>query len=148
MPASLSVVMRRFSFVRETGVNAGYWVNFFQRFCQGVVGDSWCADIESVCENIAYGKNITPRSGSCQVKLDYCKAHQLVVDEPQMDDICFHVNEVGHAHHIAIVTNPYPDLMTIAGNTSEDGKSSNGTGVFEHKNTMPRKNLVFARLPK
>lgn len=148
--ASLSVVARRLSFIRETdGANAGSWVSFLQRFCDGVEGDSWCADFESVVENVAYkGKAPTPRTGNCQAKLDYCMKQGWTVADPQVDDLFFYVTEEGHAHHIGIVTVPYPSLAGIAGNTSQDGASSNGDGVYEHPLTVPRTHVVFVRLPK
>jgi hypothetical protein len=147
MPASLSAVARRFDFVRETdGPNAGAFVEFFQRFCDGVVGDSWCADFASVVEAIAYhGHTQSPRTGSCQTKLDYCRAQGWVVRGPAVDDLCFSVTATGHAHHVAIVTATAP-LTTIAGNTSATGASSNGDGVYEHPVSADDK--VFVRLPQ
>ncbi len=149
MSASLSVVARRLDFIRETdGPNAGSWVSFLQRFCDGVEGDSWCSDFLSVVENVAYkGHAPLPRSGVCQVKLDYAKKKGWVVAEPQVDDVFFYVNDAGHAHHTGVVTAPYPALAGIAGNTSEDGTSDNGTGVFEHPLNVARAHIVFVRLP-
>lgn len=150
MPASLSAVARRFSFVRETlGANVGYFVSLFQRFAGGVSGEPWCADFESFIEDIAYmGKAPLPKTGSCQVKLDYARRKGWVVEEPQVDDLFFYVTDAGHAHHVGIVTNPYPRLAGIAGNTSEDGTSSNGDGVHEHALSVPRSRVVFVRLPR
>jgi hypothetical protein len=148
MAASLSVVFRRFSFVSEIGNNAGAWVQFFQRFCYGKIGDSWCADIESMVEDIAYyGRAPTPRSGSCQVKYTFCKNKGWLVTEPEVDDLFFFVND-GHAHHIGVVTYKNP-LMGIAGNTNRTGDDDNGQGVHEHKIVPPKNNIVvYARLPK
>lgn len=146
-PASLSVVARRFEFVRETqGANAGYWVNLFQRFAGGQEGDSWCCDFVSFVEDVAYkGDSPSKRTGSCQEKLDHARAHGWEVQTPLTDDLCFSVNGAGHAHHVAIIT-AGPHLSAIAGNTSEDGVSSDGTGVFEH--LINPANKVFVRLPK
>lgn len=148
--ASLSIVARRLSFIRETdGANAGSWVNFLQRQCDGVEGDSWCADFQSVVEDVAYkGKRCLPKTGNCQAKLEYAMKKGWVVAEPQVDDVFFYVNDSGHAHHIGIVTAPYPNLAGIAGNTSADGTSSNGDGVYEHALTVSRAHVVFVRLPK
>jgi hypothetical protein len=151
MSASLSVIARRLSFIRETdGPNAGSWVNWLQRHGgDGVEGDSWCADFESVIEDIAYkGKAPLPRTGSCQTKLEYAMKKGWVVAEPQVDDVFFYVNDAGHAHHIGIVTAPYPKLAGIAGNTSADGASSNGDGVWEHELNVSRAHIVFVRLPQ
>lgn len=144
MPASLSVIARRFSFVREVGgANVGSWVQWFQKMAGGVAGESWCADFESLCEDVAFGKHVTPNTGSCQTKLDYCRAHSLVVPTPAVDDLYFYVNANGHAHHIGVVSGLSP-LTGIAGNTSEDGASSNGDGVWEH--AINPASCVFARL--
>lgn len=145
MSASLSAIARRFAFVRETeGPNRGRWVEFFLRFTGNDPGDSWCASFESVCEDIAYGKAVTPRSASCQEKLDWAVRKGRVVREPAPDDLCFSINAQGRAHHIAIVTDTSP-LTAIAGNTSEDGTSDNGTGVYEHE--ISRTGKIFVRLP-
>lgn len=148
MSASLSVVARRLDFIREIGgANKGYWVNFLQRHCDGVEGDSWCADFVSLVEDIAYkGKAPTPRSGSCQTKLDFCRKQGWIVEKPKIDDLYFFVDGNNHAHHIGIIT-ATDTLKGIAGNTSEDGTSSNGDGVYEHRLNVNPKNIVFARLP-
>ncbi len=53
----------------------------------------------------------------------------------------------GRAHHVGIVTVLDP-LTSIAGNTSEDGLSSEGTGVFEHALHVAPSRIAFVRLPK
>jgi hypothetical protein len=145
---SLTIIARRLDFIREVGgPNCGLWVNFVIREGgDGVPGDSWCCDFASLVERIAYdNKAISPRTGSCQTKLDYCRKKGWVVKTPQVDDLCFTVNSAGHAHHIGIVTAVNP-LVTIAGNTSKDGTSDNGDGVYEHPVSVAGK--VFVRLPK
>lgn len=148
-PSSLSAIARRYLFVRETdGPNSGAWVSAFQRFAGGLDGDSWCADFVSFVEDVAYrGKVMTRRTGSCQLKLAYARVRGFVVDAPAVDDLYFFVNESGLAHHVGIVTSVAP-LTGIAGNTSEDGLSANGTGVFEHALTVAPNRIVFVRLPK
>lgn len=137
--------MRRLLFVRETnGANAGAWVQFFQRFCGGKVGDSWCADILSFCLAVCYyGKSPIVRSGSTVELLDDCRRKGYIVATPQPEDLCFSVDATGHPHHVAVVTVASP-LTTIAGNTSVDGLSSNGDGQYEHP---VHGRFVFARLP-
>ncbi len=98
-------------------------------------------------EDIAYkGKIVTPRTGSTDVKLQSCRQHGLIVTAPQLDDLFFFVNPRGQAHHIGIVSGLNP-LIGISGNTSPDGLSSNGTGVFTHALSL-NASTVFARLPK
>lgn len=150
-PASLVTIAKHLDFIRETqGPNKGFWVEFLQRFCDGVPGDSWCADFESLVEAVAYkGHNPTPRTGATTTKLTYCKKKGWIVTHPQVDDIYFYVYDDGiTAHHIGIVSSIIGDTVTgIAGNTSSDGRSSNGDGVYDH--AIPTgKNTVFARLPK
>ena len=151
MPASLTAVARHLLFVREaTGPNRGAWVEFFQRFSGGVPGDSWCADFVSFVLDVAYhGKAPIVKTGSTQVMLSHARAAGWVVDTPQIDDLYFFVHPDGTPHHVGIVTlvgaPGQTAVLGIAGNTSEDGTSSNGTGVFEHRIVVA--NVVFVRLP-
>lgn len=148
-PASLSAVARRFLFVREIeGPNRGAWVSFFQRFCGGKDGDSWCSDFSSVVCDIAYhGRPPIRKSGSSNARLVEARAKGFVVSTPQVDDLFFFVDASGRAHHEGIVTAIGP-LEGIAGNTSPDGLSSNGTGVFEHVLNVPASRIVFVRFPR
>lgn len=145
MMASLSVVARRLAFIRETdGPNRGAWVSWLQRFCGGKDGDPWCADFVSFVEDVAtHGHPLSKRTGSCPDKLTSVK--DRVVAQPQIDDIYFFIDATGFAHHVGIVTGTNP-LTGIAGNTSEDGLSNNGTGVFEHALTVDPARIVFVRL--
>jgi hypothetical protein len=148
MKASLSVVARRLNFIRETdGPNAGAWVEFLQRFAGGKIGDSWCADFVSVVLDVAYhGNSPLPRTGWCPSMWQQAVNKGYVTTAPQVDDLFFYLNADGLAHHIGIVTAVAP-LAGIAGNTSEDGRSSNGTGVFEHALAVDPKLIKFVRLP-
>lgn len=148
--ASLTTVARHFDFVRETeGPNRGAWVSFMQRFCNGAVGDSWCADFVSLVEDIAYhGKPMTPRTGSSHDKYHYCAERLWLVAEPRRDDLFFYINDEGRAHHIGIITGRAQTgvVLAIAGNTSMDGKNVNGDGVYEHA-IIVGPHVKFARLP-
>lgn len=146
--ASLTAVARHLNFVRETlGTNLGAWVQKFQRETGGVPGESWCADFLYFVEDTAsFGQPRLPKTGSCQEMLDASRQKGYEVPTPQQDDVFFRVNKQGHAHHCGIVTGISPNLTGIAGNTSEDGLSDNGTGVFEH--SISPNNIVFVRLPK
>jgi hypothetical protein len=148
MKASLTTCARRLNYIRETdGQNLGAWVEFLQRFCGGVPGDSWCADFVSVILDVAYhGHSPLPKTGACQPILNAGRAKGWEVHTPQADDLFFYVDDAGNAHHIGIVTGVSP-LVGIAGNTSEDGLSSNGTGVFEHALAVNPKHITFLRLP-
>lgn len=149
MAASLTAVARHLGFVRETeGPNAGAWVEFIQRFGGGAVGQSWCAYFVSLVLDIAYhGRSPLKRSGVCADLLAAASARGWVVSTPVVDDLFFYLTADGHAHHIGIVTAPSP-LTGIAGNTSEDGTSANGTGVFEHALSVDPSHIAFVRLPR
>lgn len=149
--ASPTTIARRFSFARETdGPNDGTWVSFFQRFTGNRPGDSWCASFVSVVLDICY-RGISPlhRTASAQALLDEATRKGLVAlaaGAPQPDDLFFYVNVAGMAHHVGFVTQvSAAGVVGIAGNTSADGMSSNGTGVFEH---VVAPGAVFARLPR
>lgn len=139
-----SEIAQQFRFIRETlGSNRGVWVEAFQRIGDGKPGDSWCADFVSGVLWICYqGPFPIPRTSNCDVMWGI--AQQYEVATPAPDDLFFRVKG-SDAHHVGIVTSAAP-LRGIAGNTSEDGKSSNGTGVFEHGlSTSPETH--FVRLP-
>ncbi len=147
MPASLTAVARHLSFIRETeGPNRGAWVSMLQRFCFGNEGDAWCADFVSFVLDVAYhGKAPIRRTGSSQAMLDAAKTKGAIVQQPNPDDLFFYVNAAGVAHHVGIVTGAFP-TTGIAGNTSVDGSSDNGTGVFEHPISVDPMRVVFVRL--
>lgn len=145
---SLTVLARRLSFIRETeGPNRGAWVSMLQRFSNGQDGDSWCAAFVSFVLDVAYhGRPPFPRTESTGIMLsDAKRTGAQVVIEPQRDDLYFYINPVGIPHHVGIVTSSDP-LMGIAGNTSEDGSSDNGTGVFEHAISSSTARVIFIRL--
>ncbi len=149
MTHSLTVIARRLNFIRETeGPNRGAWVSMLQRFCDGHDGDSWCSDFASfVCDVAYHGKPPIGKSGGSNVRLSQARMKGFVVMEPAVDDLYFFVTAAGHAHHEGIVTDVEP-LAGIAGNTSEDGLSSNGVGVFEHGLAVSPTRIVFVRLPR
>lgn len=151
MQYSPSMVARMFRFVREAAEqNTGLRVEAIQRWSTGSKGDSWCCEFATMVLDICYqGDAPVGRTGVCQDVYDLAQKNGWVVTEPKVDDLFFYVNDAGHAHHIGIVTGVegwHADsrLSGIAGNTSEDGTSSNGNGVYEH----PVKARVFARLPR
>jgi hypothetical protein len=148
MTASLSAVARHLNFVRETGgPNRGAWVSMFQRFSGGQDGEAWCSDFVSFVEDIAYwGRSPLRRTGSSDAKLNDARYKGFIVAAPKVDDLYFFITDAGHAHHVGIVTAVSP-LAGIAGNTSPDGTSPEGTGVFEHALTVDPKHVVFVRLP-
>jgi hypothetical protein len=127
-------VARLFLFVREVAgkQNFGQRVEGIQKWCGGKAGDSYCCYFATLVLDICFqGNSPIPREGSCQVVYELAQQKGWVTSTPSVGDLFLYVDANGHAHHIGIVTSVAP-LDGIAGNTSEDGKSSNGTGVFEH----------------
>lgn len=143
---------RRFLFVREIGgANRGIWVEIFQSFTGGQDGDSWCADAVCFILAIMYGGYLNmpiPRTGSCAVIYAHATSEGWIVATPQLGDLYFYVDAYDHAHHIGLVSVLTP-LTGIAGNTSPDGTSSNGTGMFEHTLVPPKTGrIAYARYPR
>lgn len=128
-------IARLFSFVREAqslGQNRGQRVEAIQKWSGGQAGDSWCCQFATMVLDIAYqGDAPIPRLGACQAVYDLAKRRGMVRSEGKPGDLFLYVDRNDHAHHIGIVTDAAP-LTGIAGNTSEDGRSSNGDGVYEH----------------
>lgn len=140
---------RLFRFVRETqGPNRGIWVGLFQQYTGNSGGDSWCCSFVSFLLSILYqGASPLTKTASCATMLAQARQKGYALPAgatPEAGDLYFYLNDAGHAHHIGIVTDAQP-LTGIAGNTSPDGRSDNGTGVFEHGIGSTR--TAFVRLP-
>jgi hypothetical protein len=145
--ASRIAIARRLLFVRETeGQNSGKWVGFFQRYSGGQDGDAWCSDFISFVMDVdERGATTYPRTGSTKQLLAAARHKGLVIDAPEIGCLFFYVYETTREpHHVGIVTSVDP-LIGLAGNTSQSGVSSEGTGVFEH--AISTTNTVFARVP-
>lgn len=142
----LVMLARLFRFVRETqGANRGVWVGLFQRYTGNLAGESWCCSFVSFLLSIAYqGASPLLKTASCATMLTEARIKGYEVATPLPGDLFFYLNATGHAHHVGIVTSASP-LTGIAGNTSPDGLSDNGTGVYEHGIGAAR--ITFVRLP-
>lgn len=142
---TLVEVARLFRYLREAGANAGRRVEAVQHWCGGEKGESWCCHMATLWLDVFFqGESPVPRGGLCQDVLDLARAKGWLVDAPRPGDLVISVNAEGHAHHIAVCTIASP-LTAIAGNTSEDGKSSNGDRVAEHEVSPSGK--VYVRVP-
>lgn len=131
--------------VEVGGQNKGIRVGAIQLWGGGSSGDSWCVEFVVFILDNCYGGDLPiPRQGSAETLRQFCISKGWMVTDPQPGDLCFSVLN-DHAHHIGIVSKIGP-LTTIAGNTSKDGASSNGDGVYEHA-VMPS-DKQFARLPR
>ncbi len=124
-------IARQFLYVREVGPNKGQRVEAIQKWSGGSAGDSWCAEFATMVLDICFrGKPPIPRLRAVQDIYNIAKTNGWMTDSPIKDDIFIYVNDQYRAHHIGFITDS--NNTGIAGNTSEDGVSSNGTGVFEH----------------
>lgn len=146
-------VARLFLHVREirddrgAGTNRGLRVEAIQKWAGGQSGDSWCMEWVWMCVDLfTGGRAPIAREQVCHDLLTIATRRGWLVPEPQIDDIALSVDANGHAYHVGIVTNVSP-LTTIAGNTSEDGRSANGVGVFEHEVSSHGKRFVRLPLP-
>lgn len=146
---------RNFLFVREVAPNKGLWVGIFQRFVGIDEGQSWCAAF--VCFVLAIvlnGRDKLPfgATGVCQVIHQWAIDHGAIVPLEQAlpGDLYLFVDDDGHAHHVGIITVAIIaggwSVAGIAGNTSEDGHSSNGDRVAEHPLDVLPKHLRVVRV--
>ncbi len=129
-------IARLFLYLREIkgSINRGLRVEAVQHWSGGNFGDKWCVEILWLWFDIYYQGNAPiPREQNAESLRRYCLARGWKVTIPLAGDICFSMDpENGTAHHVALVTEWLP-LKTIAGNTSEDGLSSNGDRVAERR---------------
>lgn len=144
-------IARLFLHVREAGANRGQRVEAIQKWCGGSPGESWCCYFATMVLDLHYqGKAPVPRIGSCDVVLALAKDQGWLTTAPQMGDLYLRLNDPTDAHHIGfVVTPPVAGVFRqISGNTSEDGKSSNGDGVYERDVPLPPPDkIAFVRLP-
>ncbi len=124
-------IARQFLFVREASQNRGLRVESIQHWSSGQFGDSWCAEFATMVLDICFQGNAPiQRLQACQDIYNQAKQNNWLADAPVQDDLYLYVDDNDHAHHVGIITE---NGNGIAGNTSPDGTSSNGTGVFEHQ---------------
>lgn len=138
MKYSPTDIARQYLFVREAKEqNTGLRVEAIQKWCGGEKGLSWCCYFVTMVLDICFqGESPIPRTGSCQEVYDLAKKNGWVVrGTPAKNYLFLYVDANDHAHHIGIVTDTSGEgaVSGIAGNTSTDGKSSNGKGVYEHE---------------
>lgn len=150
-------VARMFSYLREAqslGQNRGARVDGLITWALGDLGQSWCDyyAVGFVLDICFQGESPFPRSqeinGNADAALDHARAQGWIVDEADAvpGDLVFSVDPVtGKAHHVALLVTLAP-FVTIGGNTSEDGKSSNGDRVAEHD--VNPANKVFVHYPR
>lgn len=145
-------IARLFDFVREAqieGQNRGQRVEAIAHWCADDLGEglSWCCYYVTLVLDLFFkGKSPIARQGVVHTVYLQCKANDWLVRTPIPGDLFFYIDDAGHAHHIGFVTGTTP-LAGIAGNTSRDGKSSNGDGCYEHTLTVSPAHVRYARIP-
>lgn len=144
-------IARLFRFVREAqtiGQNRGLRVEAIQHWTGGQAGESWCCDYATMMLDLYFqGVSPIPRTGSCETVYELAKTNGWLTESPIVGDLVLSINSAGIAHHIGIVTNTNP-LTSIAGNTSPNGQSSDGSGVFEHAiSATPPEAFAFVHYP-
>lgn len=146
MKYSPTDIARQFLFVREAGQNKGLRVEAVQHWSGGQSGDSWCCEFATMILDICFQGNAPiPRLQACQVVYDLAKAKGWLVTVPVKDDLFLYVNDQDHAHHIGFITE---NGNGIAGNTSSDGTSSNGDGVYEHQISTNPAHVKYIHYPR
>lgn len=145
-------IARLFLFVREVGgQNMGVWVNMIQKLTGNAGGDSWCASFVSLVLGLSFsGVNPLPRTASCDVILEMARAKGWLTNTPSVGDVFLRLHTPTDAHHTGFVTEVHDDggIGTIAGNTSEDGVSSNGDRVAEHTIHPSASSIVYVHYPR
>ena len=148
MKYSPTDIARQFLFVREAGANTGQRVEAIQKWSGGAAGQSWCCYFATMVLDLCFeGKAPIPRLGACQDVYDLAKKNGWLTTKPVKDDVFIYVNDDDHAHHIGIITIDGGGIG-IAGNTSEDGTSSNGDRVAEHGLTTNYAHIKFIHYPR
>lgn len=149
---TLLEIARLFLHVREAPIdaagdtnNTGLRVEAIQHWSGGATDDSWCAEMVWMWMDLACaGQAPVERFQSCEAFRQIAARRGWIVGTPHVGDLALSINAEGLAHHIALVTGTGP-LTAIAGNTSPDGSSPNGNGVFEHEISWVGK--IFVRIP-
>ena len=149
MKYSPTDIARQYLFVREAAEqNTGQRVEAIQKWSGGQRGDSYCCEFATMVLDICFqGNSPIPRLQACQDVYDQAKKDGYLTTSPVKDDLYLFVDGNDHAHHIRIVTAD-GGVTGIAGNTSEDGTSSNGTGVFEHAISTNPVTVKYVHYPR
>lgn len=147
----LNELARKFLFVKETKVqNTGARVEAIQRWGGGEKGQSWCAFFATMLLDIYFeGKSPIERTGSCDDILNLAREKEWLVEIPRVDDLYLFLNEPNDAHHVGLVTDvDATGFLGLSGNTSEDGRSSNGNRVAERHLELHPGKIIFVRYPR
>lgn len=150
------IIARGLTYLRELPGNRGRRVNAVQMWTGGetALNLPWCASWLWLVLDIHYqGNPPLVRSASTDDILKQARRERWLMPSPVAGDLFLRLNSPTDAHHVGLVTEV--DLTAsqryfqgIAGNTSEDGVSSNGDRVAERWFRKPAPGTVaFVRLP-
>lgn len=128
-----------------TGANDGPWVEAIQRTTGNKKGDAWCASFVNFVLQLAFaGRSPLPVTASCDVLLEFARAHNRFTTDPEPGDIFLVMRTGTDAVHTGIVSRATSGaVQTIEGNTNGGG-SRDGWGVFARE--RPRAGLLFIRV--
>lgn len=146
MSREVVTIARDWLHIRESAgaLNRGLRVEAIQHYSGGAAGDEWCVEMAWLWFDLATAGNVPFARGLNSEALHVlARERGWLVTEPARGDIVLSLRD-GVAYHTAVCSAPVP-LITIAGNTSIDGKSSTGDRVAEHEVSPSGK--VFVRLP-
>lgn len=137
--------------VREAAPNTGRFVDAIIEMAGGRVPESWCADFVYYCGwHILRRDWPLPKTGSCDVLLEFARTNNLLVPTPGPGDVFLVLKTATDAHHTGFVETLRPDQgpsawQSLEGNSNSDG-SVNGVGVFSNvRNATPRTSYVYVR---
>lgn len=159
---TLVELFRCFRHVRETEPNSGQRVEAIQKWGGGKKGDSWCCYLATMVIDLFYrgwkgqAEAPIPRTGACDDVLNLARDKGWLRDTPAIGDLFLFIRDpdgpagplgMVDAYHIGMVADIRgAEFLAIAGNTSADGKSHNGTGCYEHWMGVTAR-MKFVRLP-
>lgn len=148
-------LFRCFGHVRERRdePNAGLRVEAIQKWGGGRKGDSWCCWLATMVLDLWFcgllsEESPVPRRGACDDVLNLARDNGWLRETPAIGDLYLYVRNGNDAYHIGMVTAIGNGTFDgISGNTSEDGQSANGTGVFERTLAIVPGKHHFVRYP-
>lgn len=142
-------IARQFLYVREVPPNKGLRVEAIQKWSGGQSGDSYCCEFVTMVLDICFqGNSPIPRFQACEDVHKLAVKNGWLTTNPSRDDLFLYVDPVsGIAHHIGIITEN-GGSEGIAANTSPDGTSSNGTGIFEHSISYDHSKVKYVSYPR
>lgn len=142
-------------YIRETEPNAGPRVFGLQLWGGGSMRDNWCAEFVSVVFDMVFG-GYSPfgLTTACEEYRAIARAKGWLTDDAtkvKAGDLILSIDPTTKlAHHIAIAVDALlpqfndgaASITAVAGNTSPDGLSTNGTGVFYHPVPLTNKEFI------